>query len=171
MTLPIETLKKLDNFYKNKFIIEQKILNQVRNNESIIHGQRAFNFFMPSHLDRHTEDYDVFSKNPKKSAKQLEKALEKALNGNFFDIKKGRFKDTYKVVSKVSNKSVADFTKPSKKIPIKKSFDNIKYATIKFQEKKLKKLVKDPAKKFRRDKDKESLKKIKVFNKFHKGGF
>jgi len=154
--------KDLNKYYWKVPQIKQTILNQVRKNQSTIYGARALNAHLPPHLRKHTEDYDIYSDNPKKSAKQLEKALDKKFGGDFFRVEKAKYKRTVKVKSNVTDKTVADFTKPKGKIPKETTWDGINYARLQHLKEKLKGIVKDKSKEFRWKKDKEALQRIKI---------
>ena len=151
------------NFYNKRFVIEPTILDQVRKDKNIIHGERALNRHLPSFLDVHTEDYDVFSQTPRKSAIKLEKELDRKFGGDFFVVRPARHKGTFKVKSKITDRTVADFTKPKKEIPFTTSFDGINYRKLESIKEKVEMLLKDETKKFRRKKDLEALRRIKVF--------
>lgn len=161
------SLKKVDKYYMNKDLIEPIIQNQIIKNKGIVFGQKATNYHLPQHLDRHTEDYDIYSKNPKKSAIELEKKLDKRFGGDFFNVKRALHKGTYKVKSNISKKTIADFTKKPRKIPHTKAIDNIKYAKLNHLEKKLKGILKDKSKSFRHKKDRDMLNRINVAKKYY----
>lgn len=160
-------LLRLDSYYKNKGLIDATILSHVRRDRSIIYGARALNYHTPPHLDKHTDDYDVYSKKPKKSARELEKDLDKKFGGDFFVVKPARYKQTVKVKSKVTGKTVADFTKPEQKVPFETSFEGVNYAKLEYLERKLKRIIADPSKRFRHKKDLEALRRIQILKKVY----
>jgi len=165
------SLFDLDGYYlkKKSSIINSTIKNQVKRNKSVVYGARALNEHLPPHLQKHTRDWDVFSKKPLQSAKQLEKALDKIFNGDYFKVEQARHKGTYKVISNVTGKTIADFTKSERKVLSVMGWDGIDYHKISQIEDKLKRIIADPSKEFRHEKDKEALMRIKLYKKIHGG--
>lgn len=161
-------LKKVDEYYKKKFLIDSTINNQVVKDKNIIYGQKAINYKLPEHLDRNTEDYDIYSRNPRKSARLLERELDKQFGGDFFRIKKAKYDRTVKVVSNINENTVADFTKPDRKIPFETSPDNIRYARLNFLKMKLKKILKQKDMEFRHKKDRDMINRINTYKKYYR---
>jgi hypothetical protein len=161
-------LRILDNFFQNKFLIDQKVMDHVRKTGGILHGGKATNIHLPPHLDKHTEDFDVYTKKPKVSARKLEKALDKMVKADLFKTIEAKHKGTYKVVNKETGKTIADFTKPKSKIPHEIEFGGVNVAKLKYIKEKLKRIISDPSKEFRHDKDKETLKRIKIYEKLYR---
>jgi hypothetical protein len=162
------TLWDMDVYHQKKHTIPQTILSQVRKNKSVVYGQRALNEHLPPHLDRYTDDYDVYSKKPKKSAKELEKKLDKQFGGDYFVVKPAKYKHTYKVKSKVTGKTVADFTRKEKSVKYKTSIDGVNYVKLKQIETKLKRILRDKKSRFRWKKDKDMLRRIRIYKKVYK---
>lgn len=163
-----ENLLSMDSYYQKRKFVPDIILNQVRKNKSIVYGARALNEHLPRHLDRHTEDYDVYSNNPLKSARQLEKKLDKFFGGDLFAVERAKYERTIKVISKVTKKTVADFTKPEKKIEYKTSMDGVRFARLKKIEAALRKILRDKESRYRWEKDREALKRIRIFKKLYR---
>ncbi len=154
-------------FYKDKGRdnkIKKIILKNVRKKQHIIHGARALNEFFPPFLDRPTEDYDVFSSTPKRTAEKVEKRLDKRFGGDFFRTEPARFLGTVKVKSNVTERTIADYTKPKGEISHTKR-RGIKYANFKHFKRRIKESLADPKNRFRHDKDKETLRRIKFTEK------
>lgn len=152
----------------NQGIIGSTIWDNIRNKGNILYGARATNIYLPPHLDADTRDFDIYSKTPKKSAKELERELDRKFGGDYFEVKPAEHKGTFKVVSKVTGSGVADFTKQEKGVAYKISLDRIRYANLQHIKKKLMAILKDPSKKFRHQKDRETLQRIKVYERFYK---
>jgi len=133
---------KAIKFFRNKDRAKTLIASEIARRHGIIHGARSLNAHFPPYLDRPTEDFDVFSPNPKKSAHIVEKQLDKAFGGNFFRVKKGSNPkvETYKVVSNVDNMSVADFTRPMRRIPNVAKGRQM-FTTLKYQEEQSKRVL------------------------------
>lgn len=158
MTLTIKQKKK---FYKNQEEVKKVILKNARRKGHIIFGARSVNQQVPMYLEKPTEDWDIFSKTPKKTAKRVEKKLDKRFGGDFFSTEEAIHKGTYKVQNKVTLRNVADYSKPEGKVPFVKR-KGVKYANLEFQKKQIKKSLDDPESKFRRNKDLESRQRIKL---------
>jgi hypothetical protein len=153
-------LERTNKFYDNKNFIKNIILFNTGNDE-IIYGQSAINIQLPLKLRVYTEDYDIFCKNPKFEAKQVEKALDKHFGGNFFKVIEAFHKGTFRVVSLIDGKVYADYTK------IPKYVDYIiingkKYITLNYAKKDKLKILKDPQAKFRHSKDRDALNRINI---------
>lgn len=144
--------------------IKNVILKNVRKKQHIVHGARALNVFFPPFLDRPTEDYDIFSSTPRKTAEKIEKRLDRRFGGDFFRTEKAGFPGTVKVKSNVTEQTIADYTDPKREIPHTKR-KGIKYANFKHFKKRIKESLADPRNRFRHAKDKETLRRIKLTEK------
>ncbi len=154
-------------FYRDKDRgnkIKRVILKNVKRKQHIVHGARALNEFFPSFLDRPTQDYDIFSSTPKRTAKNVETKLDKRFGGNFFRVEKAKFKGTIKVKSNVTEQTVADYTNPKREIQHTKR-RGIRYANFKHFKRRIKESLADPKNRFRHEKDRETLRRIKLTEK------
>jgi len=151
-------------YYKNKEIAKQLIVQDAMEDGHIIYGAQASNKQLPSHLRKHTEDFDIFTKQSKKQAEQMEKKLDKAYGGDYFRIQQALHKGTYKVKSNVTNRTIADYSSQGKKPNFKKIL-GVKYADLKSIKRKIGKTLRDEASAFRHDKDRETLQRIKLHEK------
>ncbi len=161
------TEKQKLKYYKTQNKIGPIIKRNVRRRGHIIYGARALNAHFPDYLDKHTEDYDIFSKTPRKTAGRVEKRLDKHYGGDYFYVEKALHPGTYKVKSYVTKRGIADYTKPEEKIPSKK-IKGIKYVKLKWVKKKIKKTLKDKESRYRWDKDREALQRIKIYERIKK---
>ncbi len=155
------------NFYKDKARdkkIGKIVLKNVRKKQHIVHGARALNEFFPPFLDRPTQDYDVFSSTPKRTAEKVEKKLDKRFGGDFFRTEPAKFAGTVKVKSNVTEQTIADYTKPKREISHTKR-RGIKYANFTHFKRRINESLKNPKNKFRHDKDRETLRRIKLTEK------
>jgi hypothetical protein len=157
-------MKKLDPF------IESTILNFTRKKKGIIHGARALNERIPKAVHRETFDFDIYMNKPKLRAKQLEKKLDKRFNRDQFYVKKGKHKGTYKVIdrgkwlkSEKDDRGVADITRPYENVPYDTSLDGVRFAKISYLKKKIQAILKDLKHQYRWKKDKQTLKKIRLY--------
>lgn len=168
MVRKLSEIQKRKLFKRNKKIINRVVRNFLAKNKvGIVHGTRATNAQLPRKLNRKTQDWDIFVKNPKLRAEMLERALDKKYRGDFFRTKKGTGSPgikVWKVKDNINNESFVDFATPNRNIPsIPKR--GVQFATLKDQQKKAQQNVKDPELKFRRAKDRDLLKRIKKFEK------
>ena len=148
-------------YYKNKELAEGILKGELARNNQIVYGARASNIHLPSYLQKHTEDYDVLTKKPESSARELINKLNKEYGGEYFRLEQAKHKGTYKVISNVTNKTVADFTRAYRH-PETKEHLGINYATPKSIKRALIKSLKNPDAEFRRDKDLDTLQRIKL---------
>lgn len=157
------TAKQKLKYYKNKELVDQVVLKDAKEDKHIIYGARAINKQLPPYLNRHTEDWDIFSKTPKKDAQEIEKKLDKEYGGDYFQVAKAKYKNTWKVKNKVTGKTAVDYTYPQSKVPSVNIYSN-RYAKIGWIKKKINSSLKS-SKSFRFDKDKEALQRIKLYEK------
>jgi len=151
-------------YHKKKRVIPTVVRSQVKKNKSIIYGGHALNTHLPSHLDRHTEDFDIFADKPKKRAQELEKRLDKRFKGDSFRVKRARHPGTYRVMSRVTEKEVADFSKPKKKVPFVRR-GGVRVASLPWIETNLRSTLRDPESKFRHNKDRDALRRIQAMKR------
>ncbi len=138
------------------------------NKDTILHGGKAINAFLPDYLDRPTEDWDVIvSENPKAVAEQLERLLDTRYEGNYFRVLPSRHAGTYKIISLMTQRPIADITIAEGPIP-SKLLDGINVATLDHHISRIKGVLADPNKKFRHRKDAETLQRINIYKKDQK---
>lgn len=154
-------LRKVENFHKQKHKISRVILSKVDDKETI-YGARALNKRFPPFLDRHTEDYDIFSTHPRKDARETERALDKAFGGDHFFVKPALHPGTFKVIAHANKVGYADYSQPERPIP----FDRIggkKYVKLSMVKQTIRKTLADPESKYRHDKDRDALRRILIY--------
>ena len=158
----VERNKNVVNRFIRNFLAKKKV--------GVVHGGKAQNAQMPRGLSRPTtKDWDVFVKNPKLRAMQLEKMLDKRFRGiskDSFRVKKGKTTKlkVHKVVSNTDNESVADFAIPDRIVPTK-ALRGVKFATLSDQKKRdLDNLTKKSTQ-FRRGKDLDFLRRLNKFER------
>lgn len=147
------------------------IIKQVKRDQNIIYGARAIQA-QTGLLGRPTKDYDIYSDGPKKSAEKLQKSLDKAGGGNFYYSKPGKHRGTFKVKSvgpdavkgTKDDEGIADFTKPERKISFV-TIGGVRYAKLSEEVKNKKRSLRDPASRFRHQKDAEDLARIRAYKR------
>jgi len=156
------TLKEKEKFLRNRKQVRKIILQEVKKEKGIIFGARAVNKQIPKHLRVPTEDYDILTEgDPKKLANRIEKRLDKRFGGNFYSVSQAQHEGTEKIRNNLSGKGVADLSKRKDKVPfIKKK--GVKFAKLKFQEKKIRESLANPEAKFRHQKDRFTRDRIKL---------
>ena len=87
----VNNLRKKDNYYKKKSLISPTINSFLKKSKGIVYGSTAVNFYTPPHLDAVPGDYDVYSQSPKKSARKVERKLDKKFKGNYFKVEKAKY--------------------------------------------------------------------------------
>ena len=155
------TLEEKERFFKNQKKVGKVIINHVKKKGLILFGQKATNRQLPKDLRKDTQDYDIFSQTPKKSARRIERKLDKKLKGNYFEVREAKHGGTYKVIQRIGDKGIVDVGKPDRKVPtiIKKG---TRLATLEFQKQQIRKSLADPESKFRHAKDREVRSRIKI---------
>lgn len=152
---------------------EDEIKAQARKNHEVLRGARAMNRQLSAgFLERGTEDYDLFSKNPKMSALELERELDRKAGGDFYYIKPAVHKGTWKVIDKGNDLksshddfAIVDYTKEPKGTRIV-TIDGMKHSHISQRIKDAKKNLADPFAVDRHSKARGDLERIKASNLF-----
>ena len=155
------TTKHTERFHMLKHRIPNIIKSTIGVKE-IVYGEHALKVRFPGWLERPTQDYDVYSPNPKKDAIQAERELDSVFGGDFFFVKPAQHKGTWKVMAHANQEGYADFTKPSEKVPFD-IINGIKYARLSLEKKHRVKSLKDKDFSFRHPKDKDALNRIKIY--------
>ena len=156
------------NFFdRNRGVINRVIRNRLAKTKRVIHGTRAQNTQLPRFLQRKpTVDFDVFARNPDLAAHGMERALDKKFRGDFFGIRKGiteRLK-VRKVFAKKTGETFVDFSVPDRAISTK-AIRGKRFATLKDQFEKAKDNLRKPELKFRADKDRSLVQRIREFER------
>ena len=149
---------------KDDLVIRQVVLDMAQEKGQVVHGTRALNEQVPTHIKRKTKDYDILTDNPKKSARELVKTLKRRLSRDF-NVVRGSHKGTFKV--KQGDETVVDYTQLKGKVKSKRIL-GVKYKDISTIKRGTQKLVKKKGTEFRREKDTDTLKRIRKVEKIFK---
>jgi hypothetical protein len=155
----------------HQFLIDRIILNVAKQRKQIIYGARSIQK-QARLLARDTKDYDIFDNNPKKTAKLIQKLLDKNVGFDYYYMKPAEHKGTWKIKGRGNDnikgteddESIADYTKPDKKIPFV-LINGIRYRVLKEELKRKKATVQDPEFEFRHKKDRDDINRIKGYIK------
>lgn len=158
--------------FLNQGRIKAKILHRTRKNKDIIFGARSIQKQIGL-LARPTKDFDIFTKESKISAFELEKKLDKLTRGNNYYVKKGINPGTWKIkwrgkdmiIGNKDDETIVDYTTFPKPLPKTVLINRIKYRTLAQELAKKRKILKDPMFEFRRKKDLEDFNRIKSAGK------
>jgi len=141
--------------------LEDKTILSNMSKKDIVFGSYAFNTQVKypfPYAKTPKGDIDIKSKKPLFTALKIERALDNNANMNNYHIEvlehdKGK---TFRVKSKSRNKVVADIGRLDKKIPTK-IINGVLFETIKGRKNAVKKLLKSPDARYRREKDTKML--------------
>lgn len=161
----------LKRFSLNGGARRKALLSQTKKEENLIYGGQALKARMGS-TARDTNDFDIFSKKPMRSARKTEKTFDKIHGANDFYIKPGSYKYTKKVMWKgvdgkkgtSDDQGVVDYTKHKGKIPFIK-IHGVKYSTLGHEMEKKEGIIKNKQFKYRHRKDQEDINRIKFFGR------
>ena len=161
--------KQKISFYKNRKRVREVVLKNVKKKKHIIFGARSLNAHFPTFLDKRTADYDILIEkgDPKKVARRLERKLDRKFGANVFVVEPALHPGTFKVKSVLGKEGIIDISKAEKKIMTDK-IKGIRYSSLEFERRKIKQSLADPQSKFRHDKDRERLERIKIFESLRK---
>jgi len=152
------------------------ILRQVKKNNSIVYGaqaaKRQLGFF-----GRPTTDYDILSKRPGKSARQLERTLDRKSGGDFYFTRPAMHPGTVKVKHKGFDQKadtkddleVADFTRPKRRYKTT-TINGVRYVTLSEVAKDKQTSLKDKEFAFRHQKDRDDLNRIRAARRLRRFG-
>jgi hypothetical protein len=146
--------KILEN--KNDLVINEVVLDKAQKDKQIIYGAKAYNSQSPSYLRKKTVDYDILTKSPKKSAKEVAEILARR-TGRTTEVIKGTHKGTYRV--KLDNEVVVDYTQMKFKPKTKRVWGN-QYRSLKSIKRNAKRLSNNPKLEYRREKDLDTLRRV-----------
>lgn len=145
-------------------VIRETILDKAQEKDLILYGARGYNLQAPRHLRKKTMDYDLLSKKPKKTAQEIAEKLRRRLDKEV-TIKKAEHKGTYKI--QVNGESIIDITQLKYKPKTKKIY-GVKVKHLSSIKKGTQKLVKKKGLEFRREKDIDTLERIKEVERIEK---
>ena len=156
------------NVIDKQDVINARVKKFMKDQGLIVYGARSINA-QADILTRDTSDWDAISNNPKKTAYDLQRALDKIVKGDYFYSKPAIHKGTFKVKGigndlirdTKDDESIADFSIPEKKVKYK-IINGIKYRDLKEEIRRKKFTLTEPEKKFRHAKDKADLDRIKA---------
>lgn len=144
--------------YGEDFTIRSNVLDIAQKKGQVVYGGQAINKQLPINLKKKTKDYDIYTKQPKKSAEELTRKLNKSFGKEEFKVEQAKYPKTFKV--KRGKETIVDYTGTTKKPHSKKEF-GVKYAKLKYQKGKLKRILKNKELEYRHEKDTDTLKRIK----------
>jgi hypothetical protein len=158
--MSLSALEKL-RYYKNPELAEGILKTELAKRKLTVYGARATNVQLPNYLNKQTEDYDVLSKKPKKTALELLNRLNREYGGEYFRLEHAEHKGTFKIKSNVTNKTIADITQ-AKNFPKSKEHLGINYRELPSIKKTLKRVLSSGKAEFRKEKDLELLQRIEL---------
>jgi hypothetical protein len=147
------------------------VKDHVKNNNEVIFGRRAMNRQIHGFLGAPTVDYDIYSRNPRRSATMVKRKMNKEIGGGFkmFYTQKAIHPGTHRVMHIGSDFrrgteddfAIVDFS------PMPKRLKTIESKGLRFQRLDSiaagkRKTLKDPFSKFRHAKDRMDLQRIKA---------
>jgi len=157
------SLRETNIFHKKKHRIMPTIYSTLDNDETI-YGARALNVRLPSHLDRHTKDADIFTETPYKEAREAEQALDTMMGFDAFYVVPAEHEGTVKVKAHATDETYADYTMAPKGLRREK-IGSYYYPTIPVIKSALKKTLADPTASHRHAKDQDALNRINIMQR------
>ena len=157
------SLRETNIFHKKKKNIMKTILGTLDSDETI-YGARALNVRLPSHLDRHTKDADIFTTTPHKEAREAEQALDTMMGFDAFYVTTAEHPGTVKVKAHATDETYVDYTRTPKGLRREK-IGNFYYPTIGVIKTSLKKTLSDPTASHRHPKDQDALNRINIWQR------
>jgi len=162
-----------ESYYRNKYIgMTQSTIKStlMTDKDCVVYGARAINAQLPQHLQKQTNDWDIYDREARSLAYRIEKTLDNRYGGNYFEVKLAKHKGTFRVISRISGEVVADVTVNTTVVPYR-VIGGIKYATLDFHVKRIKVILKDRNLKYRHAKDSEALQRINISRRRRYGAY
>jgi hypothetical protein len=161
--------RELENYYRKDPEATDKailaFLRDSRNPQTIVVGSQALNAHLPDWLDKATKDWDVVSVGDSKVlAGKLERMLDKHYGGDFFGVEPAIHEGTFRIRSKVTGVVVADISLKDREIDFKR-IKGVNYASLDWLEQEAERLIASPDAEFRRAKDRDNLRRIRVYKR------
>ena len=157
------SLQETNIFHKKKHRIMPTIYSRLDDDETL-YGARGLNAHLPSYLDRHTKDADVYTPTPRKEAMEAEQALDTMMGFDAFYHTPAEHKETWKVKAHATGETYADYTLAPKGLR-KEKVGKYYYPTIPTIKTSLKKTLKDPTASHRHPKDQDALNRINIMQR------
>jgi len=148
-------------------MIEKKlILKQARKNKEVVYGSQSIKKHIGFHA-RQPNDFDIMAKNPRASAKQIERKLDRKARSDDYYVKPSKHEGTFKVKHKgwdgekgtKDDLEIADYSK-MRNIQTQK-IDGVRYANLSETIKDKTRSLKNKDFKHRHSKDREDLERIR----------
>ena len=157
---------------RSNALTEQVVIAQAKQNDSIIFGGQAIKKHI-GFFARPTRDFDVLSTRPKRSARQLERKLDKIAQQDIYFTKPALHPGTTKVMNKGRDMKqgtrddfgIVDYSKPRRGIKSKR-INGVRYVNLSETIKDKRKAIKDKQFAFRKEKDLEDIRRIKRFRRY-----
>lgn len=147
------------DYYRDKNTIKNIILKLAAKDKQVVYGAQSVNIQLPEQYNKETKDYDILTANSKGAAENLAKELNKEYGSDKFVVTPAIHKGTFKVKD-IDGTPIADYTQTTNK---PKSVGNlgIRYATLAYQKRNIRKSLKNPEAAFRKEKDLDALSRIR----------
>lgn len=143
------------------------IVKRFIRNEHVLYGGKAINQQVIPSLVTESKDFDIFTKNPKRDARALEKELDKQAGGDVFSVAKAKFPRTMKVKN-LRGETVADFTQMPSGIKCRR-IGGLNVQSIESMEAGIRRTLRNPANAYRKGKDSDNLNRIILTRKLKRG--
>jgi len=172
--IPVPTfpLGRVIGYYNSDKIV----LDNAKKNKDTIYGSQALKKHI-GFLARKPNDYDILSKSPRKRAMEVEKELDKQSGGDYYYYAPAIHKGTWKVkeigpdnkMNTADDINIVDYSEFGDRNP--KEYvtkDEQRFVPIKSIIRDRYKAIRDPEYKFRWEKDRDDLKRIRLFRSIKK---
>ena len=151
------------------------ILDRTRKNKDIIFGAQSIKAQIGIYA-RPTQDFDILTKNPKKSAMEAEKQLDKQIGFDHFYAKPAMHPGTWKVKSKGidlrkntdDDLEIIDYSKHPRPKPKTVNIMGVMFRNLAGEKAAKLNSLRDPAFEFRHKKDADDLRRIRNFQQSQK---
>lgn len=125
------SIEQVNHYRENQEkILPPKVFRSVRRHRDVMHGGRSVNMLLPKKYYRHSKDFDIYSKQPKSRAKEIEDYIDKRCGCDMAYVKSMNVPnvsgvedelmaaDIHKVITRTSRDGEVDYMTLPPKLPI-----------------------------------------------------
>lgn len=158
-------------YHLRKHQIPRIIGREARRKRQVIYGAQAMNVQLPFLLRRRTEDFDIYTRNPRASAQAMQRRLDREVAGqDDFYARRAKHRGTWRVMHEGLDQrkrtkddiGIVDYTKQPRSLETVKR-NRLTYQSLRSVEARKRKILRDPKSRYRHRKDRADLERIECF--------
>jgi len=157
-------------FFLHRGLVSHIILAEAKRKRQIVYGTMAMNRQLPLALQRRTQDYDIYTRNPRQTAHKMQLILDREIaRGDEFFSTPAYHRGTYRVKHEGPDQrrgtpddvDIADYSKTPRKLGTVR-INGLRWETLASIEQGKQRILRDPKSKYRHKKDRGDLARIRA---------